>query len=151
MSLNYDLSALPPEVAFKGDEIDPITDAIIWYAMFTGMPGELTEKTLPEFIARVQLMEALTGPMLRDGEGKPHPLTPEEIMARKGLKTGVTNIGLRHIARGESRAQWLKRFIGGRLDDFYRPASAMVKAEARRERAKKAEAEAAAKKKGGAK
>lgn len=136
MSLNYDLSALPEAVAFQGEEIHPITDAIIWYTLFTGI-GELTDKTLPEFIARVRVIDKVDGPLLNaapkdGGEELPYVLTDDDIIARKGLRTGVTNVGLRG-QMGMSRAKFLKQKLGGRMDDTARAIKARLAADARRE------------------
>lgn len=116
MSLNFDLSKLPSRLI--DDEAEyAITDALVWYAMFTGMPGELTAKNAPEFYSRIAISEKVNGAMLRKAGG-PYFITYDDVVARIGMKTEVTNIGLSHLANGESRAKWLKRAIGSEMDSI---------------------------------
>jgi hypothetical protein len=66
-----------------------ITNAIIWSTLAVDI-GTITDQNLVEFAARVALVEKISGPFVRNGDGTDHPLTIEELRKHVGLGTNVT-------------------------------------------------------------
>ena len=86
----------------KGDDIiSPATSAMIWMTMFVGI-GQLTEKTAPEFYARMVMSDKLN-----DIPAKQR-LSWEDVQRHIGLSTNVTY---------ETAAKWAKRCVLARLTD----------------------------------
>lgn len=90
MSLDYDLTKCDKSV--MSDEEWPVTHSLIWLTMAVGI-GDLTEKTAPEFYARVKILEKLDGSKVK--------FTPDMIRKRIGLNTNVFPM--------ETRSKWCNR------------------------------------------
>jgi hypothetical protein len=85
----------PVQGVKAGDRVlSPVTHALIWLTVGTGVGWGIREENVEEFIARVHLWESLHGPMNAE------PLTDEQIRAHVGLYTNVSY---------EPRADWLDR------------------------------------------
>lgn len=93
-----------PEHDIKQGEtlMNPKTNSLIWATMGVGI-GEITEKTAPEFYARMQILN-----LLDKYEGQ---ITAEDIHKHIGLKCNVTY---------ESKASWLKRVTAREFDALLR-------------------------------
>lgn len=119
MALTFDLKAIPEDVrlvtveqddpvrALKaGDQVmNPVTETLIFSTMALGI-GEITDATLDEFVARIDLFQKLHGALMSTWDGKdvsPRPITREDVEAHKGLKTNVFPM--------ETRTAWVKRTV----------------------------------------
>ena len=108
MPLTWDLSGIKDYEALcfvdagvddKGEKLTrlhPVTNAIIWATMNMGL--RLTEKNLPDFLARMRLAQKLIGPMGPGGVA----ITDEQVRAHVGLYTNVSD---------EPVDTWLKRQV----------------------------------------
>lgn len=121
-----------PGVEKDGKKLNPLTEGLIWSTMAIGL-GEITEKNIDEWMARLAITDKLFGTMSVkwDGEKKIEmPYTREELVMHIGLTTNVTN---------EKRPSWLKRTTTRFMEetDYKLQRAARQRAE---EEAKKAEA-----------
>lgn len=87
-------------------ELHPVTHSMIWATMTVGI-GAITEKTVEEFAARLDLWQRVNGALMRaqdeaTGEWSDRPITRDEVRAHIGLEC---NVGW------ETRTKWLKRTI----------------------------------------
>lgn len=109
MSLNWDITKCADSEALLSEDQRDTTDAMIWATMFTGI-GTITERNVAEFHARLVVGGYWLG----------EPLPYAEVRKYIGLSTNVFP--------EETRAKWLKRMIGGRMDDLVRKAEREVTA-----------------------
>lgn len=118
MSLNWNLGPNADEILRRYPSVkhedgtesqNPVTYTIVVSTMAIGI-GKLTKAKAAEFYARLSVLDRLHGPFVRDGEGKPRPITPEDILAHVGLETNVFP--------EETRAKWTKRILDDRLSSF---------------------------------
>lgn len=125
MSLNWDISKVEdyddlfvPHPEFPEERtLGGVTQALVFATMAVGLPG-ISVADRSEFYARVAVAEALVGPFVIYGDpDKPDGITPEDVERHTGLHTNVTR---------ESRAAWLKRYVGQELDDRQRAYRAAV-------------------------
>ena len=104
MSLDWDVTKCKNSKALTSDEEWPVTQALIWLTMGTGI-GNISKTNAPEFYARIHLLEQLDGTWLQsigeEGTKTDRPITPEDVCKRIGMKTNVFPM--------ETRAKWLKR------------------------------------------
>ena len=91
----------------RDEYMNPVTYTLITLTMSIGM-GKLTKANAAEFYVRATLSDKLYGPFLGNEDGSPRAITPEDVLAHVGLTTNVID---------EARGPWLKRIIGGYLDD----------------------------------
>jgi len=103
LSLNWDVTKCADADALTTEDQWPITDAMIWACMFTGI-GTITEKNVAEFHAR----------LIVGGYWMSEPLPYAEVRRYIGLSTNVFP--------EETRAKWLKRIMGERMDGEVRKA-----------------------------
>lgn len=98
MSLDYDLTGISDyrDVCFVEQDgqrrLSPVTEAMVFLCMFTGVGPDLTEDNIEEFIARATTWEKVNGAYLLRREGgvtSERPVTEEEIRAHLGLHTNV--------------------------------------------------------------
>ncbi len=119
MSLNWDLSKAEDWESLKTDEEWPVTQTLIFRTMAVGI-GEITEKTLPEFYARIAFLERLNGSFVKaqddSGAWVDRPITVDDIRRRIGLTTNVFP--------QETRAKWAKRQADSVLTDLVRTVTA---------------------------
>lgn len=88
MSLNWDITKVSPLTPRDG-----VTDTLIYMTAIVGM-GEITKKNAAEFFMRVELMQALNGPMMSrfDEATQEHvgnPITLQHVEAHIGMRTNV--------------------------------------------------------------
>jgi len=103
----------PADGTKKGDKLlNPVTSALIWHSLNTGI-GRIKDANAAEVYARIKLVEDLYGPSLRSGDGKPRPITKEDIVQHIGLSTNAS-------FTDESRASFLKRHVTRKLDETKR-------------------------------
>ena len=103
MALNWNLSNCEDHKSLQTDDEWPITNALIWATMSVGI-RDITEKTIPEFYARLSVWEKIVGPLLygKDEEtGK---------LEERGIEVAdlVKRIGLHTNASSMTRAEWRK-------------------------------------------
>lgn len=98
MALRWDITKCADPDALLSEERRDTTDAIIWATMFTGI-GTITEANVDEFWARLVIGGYWQGDK---------PMPPGVLRQYIGLTTNVFPT--------ETRAKWLKRQMGGRLD-----------------------------------
>lgn len=128
MSLNWNLSKIknsdelcwPADRKGSENEMNPITNALIWATMSVGI-GQITEKNYIEFFGRCELISRLSGAPLREfKDGKRHDVdfTLADIKAHIGLSTNVSR---------EASGPWGKRIVTEYLSRQERRASASEK------------------------
>lgn len=118
MALTFDLTTVPESV-WKNAEGNrsAVSEALIFLTMSVGI-GEITEKTAPEFYARVVAVERVYGAMVSThdsdtGVSADRNITITDVLNHVGLKTNAR-------FDVEPRAAWLKRVVGNDLDDHAR-------------------------------
>jgi hypothetical protein len=103
MALTYDLTRCAIADPWD-DENKDLTESLIFGCIGTGI-GTLTRDNLPEYRARM----IVGGFWLKGDDGYP---TIADLLPYVGLRTNVFP--------EESRAKWLKRVVGYRLDELVR-------------------------------
>jgi hypothetical protein len=119
MSLNYGSSTCTPPA---NEQEAVIHRTLCELTVIIGMP-ELTEKTAPEFYARIHMLEQTGGSFLKKTEQdglKDYPITPAFLQRWIGLKTNASKV---------TRAQFLKKFEFT-LKDYERQYARELEAEA---------------------
>ena len=99
MALNWDITKCNNMEALQSDTEWPVTNAVIWSTLAVEI-GDLTEKTVNEFYARVKLWETVNGALTYTKDGADYFITLEDLRKRIGLSTNVSNL---------PRGKWLKR------------------------------------------
>lgn len=79
-----------------GEEIlNPVTEVLIWLTLSTGIP-QVTDKTAPEFLARVRMVEATYGAVLHDrdscGNLIDKHITAKDVQNHIGLSTNASTL-----------------------------------------------------------
>ena len=117
MALQWDLTKCENAEELRSDKEWPVTDAIIWYTMFTNTGWEITEDNAAEFYARIHFFEKVFGTALshagEDVGSVDRFITPEDVHKRIGLKV---NVG--PMVRRTWIAQKTKRFFEGAIRDY---------------------------------
>lgn len=120
MALNWDVTKIEnyEEVTTvqdaDGNDIwNPVTESLVWLAMFTDIGWEITEENAAEFYARIRVYEKLHGTMLKGrdeetGKVQSRPITPADVQSHIGLSVNVS---------GESRSKFMKKQVERALDD----------------------------------
>jgi hypothetical protein len=88
------------ETLHEGPKQASKTAYLCYNMMFCGV-SRITETNAEDTWKRIALWEAINGALLRDDNGEPAPYTREDITARVGYWTNVSN---------ETTTAWLKRF-----------------------------------------
>jgi hypothetical protein len=125
MALHWNVSNCKNHKALTGDDEWPITNALIWLSMSTGI-HEITEENIPEIYARIRTWEDIVGPMLhgKDAEtGKPVERYIEvgDLVKRIGMYTNATRM---------TRAEWRKNianYVDREANDWKRAAEREMK------------------------
>ncbi len=113
MSFNWDLQNIDDHKAKcwvkveDGYQLAPVTETLIWASLGTGI-GTITEKNWREVYARIVFLEGLYGTFLRNADGEPRPITPQDIIEHLGLWTNVGS--------DEAVTKWWKRHQRGIAD-----------------------------------
>jgi hypothetical protein len=101
MSLDWNATKVADLEALNEGPGEASKTAYLCYnLMFVGV-SRITETNAEDTWKRIALWEATNGATLRSNEGEPMPYTREDITARIGYSTTVTN---------ETTTAWLKRF-----------------------------------------
>ena len=79
----------------------PVAEALAFVTMTIGI-GSITEKNADKFFERLSLYQAVTGPLIRYGDGTKTYITLEDVKDYIGMTTNASNYG---------DAQWKKRII----------------------------------------
>jgi hypothetical protein len=119
MSLNFDLTACKTRLGeeryeeittspWDSKKWHPVTDSLIWNCMFTGL-GEITEKNVDEFAARLAILRMKHGPELRYGDGSSVALTHKDVENHIGLRTNAFPV--------KTRAKWLAEVFSTSNDE----------------------------------
>lgn len=118
MALTFDVTAIADDVRLTTDPetgktyMSAVTETMIFATMMAGI-GTISEKTAPEFYARLAVYQALNGALVStvndDGSVSPRPLTEQDVRDHLGLKTNAR-------FDVETRASWVKRVVGFDLD-----------------------------------
>jgi hypothetical protein len=93
MALNWDLTDCKNREELTDEKNWGVTQAIILLSMSVGL-GSITENNLDEWVKRLALIQAITGPMLQVSDGNNmHPwfITRSRIEELVGLKVNVTD------------------------------------------------------------
>jgi hypothetical protein len=102
----------PPTGVKVGDRLlNPVTNALIWHSLNTGI-GRITTENAAEVWARISFVEEVYGPSLLSSDG-PRPLTKDDVLKHIGLTTNAS-------FKDESRASFLKRHATYFLDQAKR-------------------------------
>lgn len=114
MSLDFDFTGIRDWEELHSDEDQlGISHGLVWGALATGI-GTLTEQNVPEYYARIKVLEQLGTHLLSSSEG-PYAITVQDVRRRVGLRTNVFP--------EESRAKWVKRTLVAELDRHVREAA----------------------------
>lgn len=114
MSLDFDFRSIRDYEELHSDpEQLVLSQGLVWGALATGI-GRLTDQNVPEFYARVKVLEQL-GTHLLAGPDGPYQVTIQDVRRRVGLKTNVFP--------EESRAKWIKRTLESELNTHVRAAA----------------------------
>jgi len=108
MALNYYYSDVANANTVMFDEDDymrPDTQTIIFSTMSVGL-GEITSDNWIEFYSRMRIVQKILG--------HSDPIPPSRVKEHIGLRTNVNN---------ETRAKWMKRWIGYEIDEIIREAT----------------------------
>ena len=92
MSLNWDITNCKGGEAIKTDESWPITDGLIWYTLALDM-HQITDGNIDEFETRMRIHDKMFAPLISIWKGEARvdrPITRDELVARIGLSTNVT-------------------------------------------------------------
>jgi hypothetical protein len=96
MALDWDLTKIEnhKELCWKGERINPVTEALIFSAMLVGVGG-ISAETAVEFFVRTRIRETALGPLLCGGEeGKDLRITFEDVRLHTGLRTNASALTL---------------------------------------------------------
>lgn len=113
MALNWDITKCNEMVELQSETEWPITNAIIWYTIGVDL-GEITDKNVGEFYARVKLWEAIQGATLKmyKGDNKTDDtyLSFEDVRKRIGLITNVSDTSRTKFVNKAKRIMTTNRF-----------------------------------------
>lgn len=99
MALHFDFSKCADEEFLRSDAQWPLTAGIVEFTMSVGM-GEITEKNVYEFFARLKILEAYYGPLFYTSKA-PYLITLDDLRNRIGMTTNVSD---------ETTTKWMRRF-----------------------------------------
>jgi len=120
MALHWNITNCKDSASLQTDEEWPITNALIWATMSVGI-RDITEKTVPEFYARLSVWEKIVGPLLW-GKDEETGRLEERCIEVADL---VKRIGLHTNASSMTRAEWRKNlaaYFDRKADDYKRSA-----------------------------
>ena len=103
MALHWNVTKCKNHKALTNEDEWPITNALIWGSMSTGMP-EITEENISEIYARFRAWEGIVGAMLHGkdtetGEVTERYIEVADLVRRIGMYTNATRM---------TRAEWRK-------------------------------------------
>jgi hypothetical protein len=92
MALNWDVSKVENYEEIMNDDNYVVTESIIFYTMFVGMPV-ISQTNYTEFFSRVHLQERLFGSTVyqvdENNNRVDFPITLDEVKSRIGLRTNA--------------------------------------------------------------
>ena len=119
MALHWNITNCKDSASLQTAEEWPITNALIWQTMSVGI-RDITEKTIPEFYARLSVWESIVGPMFyeddENGKTTERGVTLDDLRKRIGLHTNASSM---------TRAEWRKNiaaYLDRKADDYKRRA-----------------------------
>ena len=119
MALHWNITNCKDSASLQTAEEWPITNALIWQTMSVGI-RDITEKTIPEFYARLSVWESIVGPMFyedyENGKTTERGVTLDDLRKRIGLHTNASSM---------TRAEWRKNlaaYLDRKADDIKRRA-----------------------------
>jgi hypothetical protein len=121
MSLNSDFNRCEAGTIVwdDQDQMMPVPNALVWLSMMIDM-GSITEKTAPEFYARVHMYESVLGPMLKmvndDNKVVNRPITVNDVKYYIGLVTNVPTKTRKFFLNKLGRMV-IDRAVGGRVSE----------------------------------
>jgi hypothetical protein len=125
MALNWNITNCKDSALLQTDDEWPITNALIWATMSVGI-RDITEKTVPEFYARLSVWESIVGPMFyeddENGKTTERGVTLDDLRKRIGLHTNASSM---------TRAEWRKNiaaYLDRKADDYKRRAEQQLEA-----------------------
>ena len=110
MALHWNVTKCENHTALTEEGEWPITNALIWGSMSTGIP-EITEENIPEIYARFRVWENIVGPMLwgkdeETGELEERKIEVEDLVKRIGMYTNAARM---------TRSEW-RKMLGEHFD-----------------------------------
>ena len=93
MSLNYDASKVKGLDTLHTNEVESTKTAYLCFVLSVAGVNRITETNVEDVVKRVTLWERVNGAVLRNGS-EPYPYTAEDIRARIGYTTNVSDIPL---------------------------------------------------------
>ena len=109
MALHWDITKCNEMLELQSDTEWPITNALIWLTMGVDL-GEITEKNIGEFYARIKLWEAIQGCMIKDDKLDDVYLSFEDVRKRIGLTTNVSDVSRTKFINRVKRMMTENRF-----------------------------------------
>jgi len=110
MALHWNVTNCKNHKALTNEDEWPITNALIWISMSTGI-REITEEKIPEIYARIRTWEDIVGPMLHGKDTETGEIVDRHIEVADLVK----RIGLTTNASSMTRAEWRKN-LGAYFD-----------------------------------
>lgn len=110
MALHWNVTKCKNHKALTEEGEWPITNALIWGSMSTGIP-EITEENIPEIYARFRVWESIVGAMLHSRDIKTGEIEERNIEVADLVK----RIGMYTNAARMTRAEW-RKMIGDHFD-----------------------------------
>ena len=110
MALHWNVNKCKNSEALINEDEWPITYALIWGSMSTGI-REITEENIPEIYARIRTWEDIVGPMLHGKDTETGEIVDRHIEVADLVK----RIGLTTNASSKTRAEWRKN-LGEHFD-----------------------------------
>ncbi len=107
MSLTIDHRKIRDYQELHADESQLQISTTIGFATMPIGLGEITEKNVGEFFARLDYLQRAAGGFLSGPEG-PYFITADDVIRRIGMRTNVFP--------AEPRSKWLKRVVGQDFD-----------------------------------
>ena len=109
MALNWNIEKIQnyKKLCWNGDNLNPITDTLIWGCMNVGM-SEITNKNWKDFYLRINFLENMKGTFLTNENGK-YYITKKDVYNHIGLSTNVSY---------EPRSKWLNRYFKREENDL---------------------------------
>jgi hypothetical protein len=103
MALHWNVTKCKNHKALTNEDEWPITNALIWGSMSTGI-REITEENIPEIYARFRVWEGIVGAMLHGKDTETGEIVDRHIEVADLVK----RIGLTTNASSMTRAEWRK-------------------------------------------
>jgi hypothetical protein len=110
MALHWNVTKCKNHKALTNEDEWPITNALIWGSMSTGIP-EITEENIPEIYARFRVWENIVGAMLYGKDTETGEVTERYIEVADLVK----RIGMYTNAARMTRAEW-RKMLGEHFD-----------------------------------